>query len=161
VGSLVPFVSLNGAIATQARVNTELGRQGIALLDQGVPLSIALNTLLANDDEPERRQIHGVTAAETFAFSGELCVEWFGHHQGSGFTVGGNMLAGPDVIAEMASTYQAARSAGAELSDAMIQAMEAGQAAGGDKRGKQNYGASTKLWSSNLAASRKNMAQRG
>lgn len=138
VGSLVPFVSLNGAIATQARVNTELGRQGIELLDHDVPISIALDALLAKDDEAERRQLHGVTATDTFAFSGSLCVEWFGHHEGEGFTIAGNMLAGPQVIDSMAEAFEAARSNGAELSDAMIRAMEAGQAAGGDKRGKQS-----------------------
>lgn len=138
VGSLVPFVSLNGAIATQARVNTELGRQGIALLDQGVPLGMALQTLLANDDEPERRQLHGVTADESFTFSGSLCVDWFGHHRGDGYTVAGNMLAGPQVTEAMAEAFERARSSSAELSDALIMAMEAGQAAGGDKRGKQS-----------------------
>ena len=138
VGSLVPFVSLKGAIATQARVNTELGRQGLALLDQDVPIEIALNTLLESDDETARRQIHGVTAAGSFVFSGELCVEWFGHSQGNNFTVAGNMLAGPAVIAEMQKAFEDAQDEGHELSESLVQAMEAGQAAGGDKRGKQS-----------------------
>lgn len=138
VGSLVPFVSLNGAIATQARVNTELGRQGILLVEQGVPIKSALQNLLDSDDESARRQIHGVTAEEVFAFSGPLCVDWFGHREGKGFTIAGNMLAGPQVIEAMAEAFEAARSSSTELSDALIQAMEAGQAAGGDKRGKQS-----------------------
>ena len=53
VGSLVPWVSARGAIATQARVNTELGRQGVALLAQGVPIDVALSALLRKDGERE------------------------------------------------------------------------------------------------------------
>lgn len=138
VGTLVPFVSLNGAIATQARVNTDLGKNGLALLDAGVPINSALQSLLDNDDEPERRQLHGVTADGHFTFSGDLCVEWFGHTAGKNYTVAGNMLAGPQVIAEMGGAFEEATNAGYELSECLVQALEAGQAAGGDKRGKQS-----------------------
>jgi len=138
VGTLVPFVSLKGAIATQARVNTDLGRQGLALLEQGVALETTLSTLLAGDDDPQRRQIHAVTENESFVFTGSECVEWCGHHQGDGFTVAGNMLAGPEVIQAMAETFATARQSGEELSECLVQAMLAGQTAGGDKRGKQS-----------------------
>jgi uncharacterized Ntn-hydrolase superfamily protein len=136
VGSLVPFVSLKGAIATQARVNTELGRQGLALLEAGVGIEVALNALLAADPDRDIRQLHGVDARQTFAFTGQNCVVWAGHHLGDGYTVAGNMLVGPHVIEAMAAAFEAAT--GAELSDRLLQALEAGQQAGGDKRGKQS-----------------------
>ncbi len=138
VGSLVPFVSLEGAIATQARVNTDLGRKGLALLRAGVELPVALATLLEMDPERERRQLHGVGLGGRFLFTGELCVPWAGHLEGEHFTVAGNMLAGPGVIQAMAEAFQMARDRGQELSQAILLALEAGQAAGGDKRGKQS-----------------------
>ena len=138
VGTLVPFVSLRGAIATQARVNTDLGKSGLILLDAGIPINIALQALLDNDNESERRQLHGVTAEGHFVFSGDLCVEWFGHLVGKNCTVAGNMLAGRQVIVEMCSRFEEAMTSGCELSEGLACALEAGQAAGGDKRGKQS-----------------------
>lgn len=138
VGTLVPFVGLKGAIATQARVNTDLGRQGLALLAADVPIEIALQSLLANDPDRERRQLHGVTATDTFAFTGDLCVAWAGQRRGQHYTVAGNMLAGPQVIEAMAEAFEQARDEGGELSESLLRALEAGQAAGGDKRGKQS-----------------------
>ena len=58
VGSLVPWVSPRGAIATQARINTDLGRQGLALMAQGVPVDVALSALLRKDSDRELRQVH-------------------------------------------------------------------------------------------------------
>jgi uncharacterized Ntn-hydrolase superfamily protein len=136
VGSLVPFVSLEGAIATQARVNTDLGRQGLALLQAGVGIEIALGALLEADQDRDIRQLHGLDARATFAFTGGQCVEWAGHVVGGDYTVAGNMLAGPQVIEAMAAAFE--ESAALELSDRLVKALEAGQQAGGDKRGKQS-----------------------
>ena len=137
VGNLVPFVSAHGAIATQARVNTDIGRQGLALLKAGVALDVALNALLQADDEPARRQVHGVTRDAHFAFTGDLCVPWAGHHLGEHFTVAGiGLVAMPTGI--MAAAFSDAVTAGHELSRALIAALTAGQEAGGDKRGKQS-----------------------
>ncbi len=138
VGALVPFVSLCGGIATQARVNTDIGRRGIAMLEQGVPVGAALRTLLEGDPDREIRQTHGVDAAGTFCHTGVSCVPWCGHHEGGDFTVAGNMLAGPEVLPAMAAAYHRAREEGRELSEGLLLALEAGQAAGGDKRGKQS-----------------------
>ncbi|HEY64149.1 MAG TPA: DUF1028 domain-containing protein [Caldilineae bacterium] len=138
VGSLVPFVGLEGAIATQARVNTDLGRHGLALLRAGIGIEIALNALLQADEDRAIRQLHGVDREGAFAFTGEQCVEWAGHRIGDHYTVAGNMLTGPEVIDAMAEAYEAARAEGAELSERLLRALEAGQAAGGDKRGKQS-----------------------
>lgn len=135
VGSLVPWVSLKGAVATQARVNTELGRQGLLLLGEGVPVDVALSSLLWKDRDREIRQVHGLDGERAFCHTGAECVPWCGHEEGPDFTVAGNMLAGPDVIAAMAGTFR--KSAG-ELSSRLLLALEAGQAAGGDKRGKQS-----------------------
>lgn len=138
VGSLVPFVSLSGAIATQARVNTDLGRNGIALLEAGVGIDVALATLLEADAGRALRQVHGLDAERTFAYTGDECVEWAGHVVGEHYTVAGNMLAGGEVIAAMARAYESAADDGVELSERLLRALEAGQAAGGDKRGKQS-----------------------
>jgi uncharacterized Ntn-hydrolase superfamily protein len=132
----VPFVSRRGAIATQARVNTDLGRAGLHLLDQGVPIAVALGGLLQQDADPGRRQLHGLDAAGGFAHTGEQCVPWCGHTAGPGWSAAGNMLAGAGVIQAMAEAFTA--DAAAELSERLVRALEAGQAAGGDKRGKQS-----------------------
>lgn len=138
VGALVPFVSLAGGIATQARVNTDIGRRGIALLERGVPVGTALRALLADDADGSIRQVHGVDAAGSFCHTGADCVPWCGHHEGDGFTVAGNMLAGPQVIEGMVEAYRRARADGREISERLLLALEAGQAGGGDKRGKQS-----------------------
>lgn len=136
VGALVPFVSRRGAIATQARVNTDLGRRGLALVDQGVPIAVALSGLLRADADQALRQLHGVDEGGVFVHTGERCVPWCGHVVGAGFSAAGNMLAGERVIQAMAEVFTAA--AEAELSERLVRALEAGQAAGGDKRGKQS-----------------------
>lgn len=136
VGALVPWVSARGAIATQARVNTDLGRHGLALVEHGVPVGAALRGLLDADPERDIRQLHGVDAREGFAHTGARCVEWCGHLVGDGFTVAGNMLTGEGVVKAMAEAFAAAPDE--ELSARLLLALAAGQAAGGDKRGKQS-----------------------
>jgi len=138
VGALVPFVSLSGGIATQARVNTEIGRQGIALLDQGVPIATALRALLQDDADHDIRQVHGVDRAASFCHTGANCIPWCGHQEGDGFSVAGNMLTAPRVIEAMVEAYRRARAETRELSERLLLALEAGQAEGGDKRGKQS-----------------------
>lgn len=136
VGALVPWVSRDGGLATQARTNTDLGRRALALLAAGVPLALACEGLLAADPERERRQLHGVDATGTFAHTGAQCVPWCGHRQGDGFTVAGNMLVGEGVVSAMAEAFLGAPEA--ELPARLVRALVAGQAAGGDKRGKQS-----------------------
>jgi uncharacterized Ntn-hydrolase superfamily protein len=138
VGALVPFVSLHGGIATQARVSTEIGRRGIILLEQGVPVGVAIRALLEGDADREIRQVHGVDTAGGFCHTGASCVPWCGHHDGGDFTVAGNMLAGPQVVEAVVEVYRRACKEERELSERILLAIEAGQAAGGDKRGKQS-----------------------
>ena len=138
VGSLVPWVSPRGAIATQARINTDLGRQGLALMAQGVPVDVALSALLRKDSDRELRQVHGLDGERAFCHTGASCVPWCGHEQADEFTIAGNMLAGPDVVAAMARAFRASDGERRDLSERLLMALEAGQAAGGDKRGKQS-----------------------
>src|SRR5438270_6187831 len=117
VGSLVPWVSPRGAIATQARVNTDLGRQGLALMAQGVPVDVALSALLRKDSDRELRQVHGLDGDRAFCHTGVSCVPWCGHEQSDEFTIAGNMLAGPDVVAAMARTFRASHRERRDLSE--------------------------------------------
>ncbi|XVH30444.1 DUF1028 domain-containing protein [Haloferacaceae archaeon DSL9] len=134
VGTLCPFVSDRGAIATQSLVNVELGRKGIAYLDDGLAIDDALEALLSADDGRPNRQVHGVDAQTSFVFSGERCRDWYGHRDGQHYTVAGNLLTGSEVIDETATAYESAAFGDAPLAERLIDALEAGHAAGGDKR---------------------------
>jgi len=139
VGALVPHVCLQGAIATQSFVNIELGLRGIEAVAGGAPIDRALTDLLAEDPRPELRQVHGLDAGGgSFAHTGEGCVPWAGHRRGQDVSVAGNMLVGEETIAAMAGAFEATAGQGLELAERLLRALEAGQAAGGDKRGKQS-----------------------
>ncbi|MFC7228964.1 DUF1028 domain-containing protein [Salinirubellus salinus] len=133
VGTLCPFVSENGAVATQSLVNTRLGRKGIEYVDDGLAVGDALQSLLDADENSENRQLHGVDREGTFTFSGEECKEWYGHTAGEGYTVAGNLLTGESVVAETAAAYEASDPE-EPLSERLIDALAAGHAEGGDKR---------------------------
>src|SRR5438552_16423825 len=133
VGGLVPWVSARGAIATQARVNIELGRQGQALLAQGVPIDVALSALLRKDGDREIRQVHGLDAERVFGHTGAGCVPWCGHQAGEAFRGGGTLPGGPEFAGAVSRGSRASDGAQRDLSDRLLPALEAGQAAGGDK----------------------------
>lgn len=134
VGTLCPFASENGAIATQSLVNVDLGRKGIEYLDDGLAIEDALPALLNADEGASDRQLHGVDADGTFAFSGEDCSPWYGHVEGDEYTVAGNLLTGEAVIDATAETYEKHRAEDRPLAERLIDALAAGQAEGGDKR---------------------------
>ena len=134
VGTLCPFASENGAIATQSLVNVELGRKGIEYVDDGLAIEDALSALLNADDGAENRQLHGIDADGTFTFSGEECNGWYGHESGENYTVAGNLLTGESVVAETARGYRESRNEDRPLAERLIDALAAGQAEGGDKR---------------------------
>lgn len=136
VGSLVPYVSERGAVATQARVDTSLGARTLALIDAGVPLRVAIEGLLAADPQRDLRQLHGVDAGGGFGATGDACVPWAGQAAGADVSVAGNMLAGPEVLDVMREA--AASGHELEIGERLLRTLEAGQAAGGDKRGKQS-----------------------
>jgi uncharacterized Ntn-hydrolase superfamily protein len=137
VGALCPYAHSGvGALSTQALVNPLYGARGLALLSQGRAPSDVVTSLLADDAGREHRQFHLVDAEGTVAaHTGSQCLEWSGQIAGTGFSVAGNMLAGPQVIEDTAQAYDA----GCDLpfAERLIAAMMAGEAAGGDKRGKQ------------------------
>jgi uncharacterized Ntn-hydrolase superfamily protein len=134
VGTLCPFASENGAVATQSLVNVELGRRGVEYLDDGLAVEDALQALLNADEGAPNRQLHGVDADGEFVFSGEECKGWYGHHEGDGYTVAGNLLTGEAVIDAVAETYEQSRDEDRPLAERLIDALEAGHAEGGDKR---------------------------
>ena len=133
VGTLCPFVSENGAVATQSLVNVDLGADGIRYLDDGLAVEDALGALLAADDGADSRQLHGVDATARFAFSGEKCKDWFGHLEGENYTVAGNLLTGESVIEAVAESYEASDE-DRLLAERLLEALEAGYEEGGDKR---------------------------
>jgi uncharacterized Ntn-hydrolase superfamily protein len=143
VGTLCPFASENGAVATQSLVNVDLGRKGVEYLDDGLAVEDALDALLNADEGREDRQLHGVGSDGEFAFSGEGCRPWFGHTVGENFTVAGNLLTGPDVVDSVVEAYEetapplegdAAGEAETPLAERLVTALAAGHAEGGDKR---------------------------
>lgn len=134
VGTLCPFASESGAVATQSLVNVDLGRKGVTYLDDGLAVGDALESLLNADDGRAQRQLHGVDAEGTFTFSGEECNGWYGHTMGENFTVAGNLLTGESVVDSVAAAYESDAFGEAPLAERLIDALEAGQAEGGDKR---------------------------
>lgn len=136
VGTLCPFASENGAVATQGLVNVELGRRGIEYIDDDLAVDDALQALLNADDGSDQRQLHGVDDEGAFAFSGEESSGWFGHEVGENYTVAGNLLTGEAVIDATAEAYEKSREGAIDrpLAERLIVALAAGHAEGGDKR---------------------------
>lgn len=96
-----------------------------------------IDTLIAADDGRESRQLHVMDRnGRIAAFTGRDCVDWCGHFEGEGFSIAGNMLAGAAVLDETAKNYT--KNASLPLAQRLIAALKAGEAAGGDKRGKQS-----------------------
>ncbi|MCC6790372.1 MAG: DUF1028 domain-containing protein [Thermomicrobiales bacterium] len=138
VGALVPFIRSGvGAVATQSFVNPYIGIDGLDELAGGANAEEAVARLAERDEGRSIRQFAVVDRnSNAAAYSGADCVNWFGHRVGEGFAVAGNMLVGEPTILEMARAYEA--SAGESLAERLVRALEAGQAAGGDKRGRQS-----------------------
>jgi len=137
VGSVVPWAKAGvGAIATQAYGNTSFGPRGLALLEQGADAEIALKILVASDTGRTQRQV-GVVDAKGFvaSYTGEKCNAWAGGVTGKYYACQGNILVGDRVVQAMAKAFE---SASGELAEKMMAALEAGDAAGGDSRGRQS-----------------------
>jgi uncharacterized Ntn-hydrolase superfamily protein len=137
VGALCPHAQSGvGALSTQALVNPHYGRQGLDLLRAGVSAAEVVECLVAPDEGREHRQLHVIDAAGRIAqHTGAQCVDWAGAIASEGFSVAGNMLANEQVIQQTARAFQEAKKPFAER---LICALQAGEAAGGDKRGKQS-----------------------
>ena len=135
VGNRCVYVKVNvGAIATQSFTNVMLGVNGIKLLELGLSPENAITSLLEEDENKEQRQVGTIDyLGQTFAWTGTRCVEWAGHIVGSDHVVAGNMLLNKDTIVAMSESFQSTKG---ELSDRLLTALESGQEAGGDKRGR-------------------------
>jgi uncharacterized Ntn-hydrolase superfamily protein len=138
VGARVPHLAAGlGGIATQALVNPYYGIDGLKLLREGHSSRDIVATLIAADRGRESRQLHIMDALGSIAaHTGRLCVDWCGHVQGGGFSIAGNMLAGASVLDDASQTYLANEAL--PFAQRLIAAMRAGEAAGGDKRGRQS-----------------------
>ena len=137
VGSLCPHAQSGvGALSTQALMNPHYGPQGLELLRAGVSAPETVKRLTAPDEGREQRQLHVIDSSGRIGqHTGSQCVEWCGAVSGQGLSVAGNMLANGNVVQETARGYQASKKS---FPERLIEALEAGEAAGGDKRGKQS-----------------------
>lgn len=135
-GSIVPWAETGvGAVATQAHADITYGPLGLDLMRSGKTAPQALAALLAADDEREVRQVamidnHGNVAVHT----GKRCIASAGHITGENFSAQGNLLANKTVWVKMAEAFKAAK---ADMTERLMEALEAGQDAGGDVRGMQ------------------------
>ena len=138
VGSVVPYARAGvGAVATQASANTTWGPGALELLARGASPAEALAILTRADDGQSHRQA-GVVAADgaSATFTGPECSAWAGGRSGPGYAVQGNILTGEPVVVAMEQAFLA--SAGKPLAERLYAAIVAGDAAGGDSRGKQS-----------------------
>lgn len=138
VGGLVPHIRGGiGAVATQAFVSPLYGTDGLALLATGKAPDEIITELTARDAGRDQRQLHLIDArGRNAAFTGAQCIDWAGHLIDDNVSVAGNMLAGPNVVAETLATYKKALDK--PFIERLLEAMQVGEDAGGDKRGKQS-----------------------
>jgi len=137
VGALCPHAQSEvGALSTQALVNPRYGPAALRLLAEGREPARAIDELVLADAGREVRQLHMVDAdGRCAAYTGAQCIDWCGHHVDDGFSVAGNMLAGTRVLDDTAAAYR--DNPQLDFAERLIAALAAGEAAGGDKRGKQ------------------------
>jgi uncharacterized Ntn-hydrolase superfamily protein len=139
VGSAVPAaVAGIGAVATQAQANVTWKGEALALLDDGATAAVAVERLVADDDARAHRQL-GLVDQEggAAAHTGEECLDWAGHLVGDGVSMQGNVLTGPEVLDAMQESW-AATAHEPDLGRRLLAALQAGDAAGGDRRGRQS-----------------------
>ena len=139
-GGLVPYCRAGvGAIASQSFVNPYLGIDGLELLEQGLPAERALERLVEADPGRELRQLAIVDGeGRVAAYTGERCIPWAGEVLGGGYVCLGNILVGEEVVKAMALAFE--QGVDQELPERLLLALEAGQEAGGDRRGRQSAG---------------------
>jgi len=136
VGNRVPWVRAGvGAVATQAATRPEYGQELLDSMEKGLTPEAALRDAVSRDEGAGRRQV-GVVAisGSTAQHTGTGASSWAGERNGPGFATQGNILTGPEVLNEVARVMEETASSGRALADRLIAALEAGHAAGGDKR---------------------------
>jgi len=138
VGSTCPYVKSGvGAVSTQSWVNPYLAIDALRLMEQGSSGPEALDAVMAADNGRDLRQIGVIDASgRSAAWSGKSCTTWFGQIVEAHFAVQGNMLVSAPTIEEMANAFRASEAL--DLAERLMLALEAGEAAGGDKRGRQS-----------------------
>jgi len=159
VGAIVPAARAGvGAVATQAAANVAWREEGLRLLAEGLSPEEAIAKLVAADPGKDDRQLGLVDAkGRSASFTGSRCFDHASSITGDGFAVQGNILTGRAVVEAVAKAYQQARAAGLPLAERLLAALEAGQSAGGDRRGQESaallvvkpnggYGGSGDVW---------------
>ncbi len=136
-GAIVPWAQAGvGAVATQALANTSYGPRGLKLMASGLSADDALRKLLSRDADRDNRQVGLVDAKGGSAtYTGGSCAEWAGGLSGAGYAIQGNILAGPEVVRAMEHAFRASKRA---LPERLMNALLAGNRAGGDRRGRQS-----------------------
>ena len=127
-----------GAIATQASANQSYGPRGLELLEQGLSPDAVVTRLTNTDEGRDRRQLAVIDAqGRVSAYTGSRTSDWAGHIEGNNYSVQGNILVSEQVVQAMAQAFETTEG---ELAERLMAALDAGQAAGGDARGKQSGG---------------------
>jgi len=125
-----------GAVATQALVNPHYGAEGLDLLSQRISPGDVIKKLIDEDQGRNHRQVHLIDAqGRVAAHTGSACIDWCGHLAGEGFSAAGNMLAAAGVLEATALAFRENQKL--PFAERLLAALAAGEAAGGDKRGKQ------------------------
>lgn len=139
VGSVVPWAQADvGAVATQSFMNTSFGWRGLELLEMGASPEEIIEILIRDDDDPTRRQFGIVSATgESATYTGKECIPWAGGRAGENYACQGNILTGEDVIIAVEETFLKTKGT---LAERIYAALCAGDAKGGDARGKQSAG---------------------
>jgi uncharacterized Ntn-hydrolase superfamily protein len=137
VGAVVPWAQAGaGAVATQSYANTSFGPNGLALMAQGLSAQEALDQLIAEDEGHARRQVGLIDVqGQAATFTGDECLAWAGGVTGKYYAAQGNILVSGATVEAMAKTFEETRG---ELADRLVAVLAAGQAAGGDRRGRQS-----------------------
>jgi uncharacterized Ntn-hydrolase superfamily protein len=137
VGPVVPWAEAGvGAVATQSLVLVDYGPGGLALMRKGLTARQALDQLVADDTARAGRQVAMVDArGNVAAWTGPACIPDAGYRTGAQYSVQANLMANEKVWPAVAKAYEHAKG---DLAERMLQALEAGQAAGGDIRGRQS-----------------------
>ena len=138
-GSLVPHVAATAALASQAFVNPLWGTEGLPRLVEGEAPADIFADLASRDDGETIRQAHAIGPdGQIVQHTGADCVPWAGHVSGPDISVAGNMLTGPEVVRDTLQAFL--DQPDMPFAERLMHAMQAGEVAGGDKRGKQAAG---------------------
>lgn len=137
VGSVVPWAEADvGAVATQSFCNVSYGPNGLQLLKKGLSVDQVTDRLTKGDSGKDYRQLGIIDSkGEASAFTGKRCLKWAGSKVGKGYAAQGNILAGEEVIQNISNKFQYTKG---DLAERLVAALEGGEAAGGDVRGRQS-----------------------